>query len=1087
MRINKVQLAGLAVALVGATAQGAQAEDVTINTSTTTPLTTSDPNPTAPVAPGDITVADNGTITISAGQTAITVDSSNDVTIASGGAIASNDANNVTGIHMLGGNTGNVSVVGGIRLLESYTLTDTDSDGDVDGAFASGTSRVGLLLNGGTFTGDISVTGALTIEGQNSAGIRIESLLDGDLRSTGVMAVTGDNSYGVLISGGAANGVTGDVVVGNITAIGAGSSAVVVDAQIAGELRIDGGNLTTSAYHYTSPPRDLSDFDADDYLQAGSALVINYSVLGGVSIDGIGIEDDLDDDYDGLDDNGDGTNDDTDDDVVTAITTFGSAPAVHIQADPSANLVLGPLAQGVAAGYGFHLRGSVSAFGVYDGFSATAIRIEGDSGGATVDTSDGIAIDGIVIAGASEANSYGIVLGENAIVPNLLVRESLNSSSSGDLGSTAYGVVIAAGANVASIENTGAMTSNFFGETGDAVVIVDQSNTVATITNSGSIVARITATDEDLTDDIPPPAITGSTVAIDLSASTIDVTLTQEPDVVFNEDDADDDDLAFRPNTQIIGDILFGSGNDTFNLLAGAVDGDLSFGAGTDAFLIDDGATYTGSLTDSDGALTINVIDGTLTHEGGQLDITTATFGADAILGVTISETLGAGTMIESTGTITFAAGSSIVPTVPVGLPVSGSHTFLTANGGLIGAANVTGVVTGVGSPFLYNLSIGTVTGDANSLEATYVMKTAAQLGMNANETALFTDLINALRNNDEAAAALAALSNEGDFFDAYEDLMPSYSSAAAEVATTAIQQMQSATTSRMSATRLQGLDEVSVWAQEIAYGLTRTPPTDNGQEFTGAGFGLAFGIDGPLDNGDLFGLSASFLASEVEEDGRPQGEIATWFGQLNAYLGTAQGPIDLDFVAGLGAGKMQSRRFVEIGDDFSALAEADWWAFEGHASARASAPMALADWFIVTPQAQLTYVALQESGYAEDGGGVGINYDVDEAFSQRLWADLGVEFSGRFGLSGEGVIAPRIFVGYRANVLDEAGERTMRFVDGGSDFTLVDDEFGGGGALVGIGLDATNGYSTFSLGYEGEFSDQVERHSLNASIRFRF
>jgi outer membrane autotransporter protein len=183
----------------------------------------------------------------------------------------------------------------------------------------------------------------------------------------------------------------------------------------------------------------------------------------------------------------------------------------------------------------------------------------------------------------------------------------------------------------------------------------------------------------------------------------------------------------------------------------------------------------------------------------------------------------------------------------------------------------------------------------------------------------------------------------------------------------------------------------------------------------------------------------------------------------------------------------MQSRRFVEIGDDFEALAEADWWAFEGHASARASAPMALTDWFFVTPQAQLTYVALQESSYTEDGGGIGINYDVDAAFSQRLWADLGVEFSGRFGLTGESVLAPRIFVGYRANVLDEAGERTMRFVDGGSDFTLVDDEFGSGGALVGIGLDATNGYSTFSLGYEGEFSDQVERHSLNASIRFRF
>ena len=47
--------------------------------------------------------------------------------------------------------------------------------------------------------------------------------------------------------------------------------------------------------------------------------------------------------------------------------------------------------------------------------------------------------------------------------------------------------------------------------------------------------------------------------------------------------------------------------------------------------------------------------------------------------------------------------------------------------------------------------------------------------------------------------------------------------------------------------------------------------------------------------------------------------------------------------------------------------------------------------------------------------------------------------------------------------------------------------QVGDGGPLIGIGFDATNGYSTFSLGYEGEFSDQIERHSLNAAIRFRF
>jgi uncharacterized protein with beta-barrel porin domain len=89
--------------------------------------------------------------------------------------------------------------------------------------------------------------------------------------------------------------------------------------------------------------------------------------------------------------------------------------------------------------------------------------------------------------------------------------------------------------------------------------------------------------------------------------------------------------------------------------------------------------------------------------------------------------------------------------------------------------------------------------------------------------------------------------------------------------------------------------------------------------------------------------------------------------------------------------------------------------------------------------------------------------------------------------MRGGGIVAPRLYAGYRANAIDEEAERTFRYVSGGSDFTLADPGFGDGGPLVGIGLDATNGYSTFSLSYEGEFGDQIERHSLNAAIRFRF
>jgi outer membrane autotransporter protein len=198
-------------------------------------------------------------------------------------------------------------------------------------------------------------------------------------------------------------------------------------------------------------------------------------------------------------------------------------------------------------------------------------------------------------------------------------------------------------------------------------------------------------------------------------------------------------------------------------------------------------------------------------------------------------------------------------------------------------------------------------------------------------------------------------------------------------------------------------------------------------------------------------------------------------------------GPIDLDFVAGAGFGKLRERRFVEIGPSFAAQTEAEWWAYEGHAAARASVPLRVSNSFVITPQAALTYVGLGEEGYTEEGGGAAIDLEADDSFTQRLWGDAGIELSGRWNLRGGGIVAPRLYAGYRSNLIDEESERTFRFVSTGDEFTLSDVTLGEGGPLVGIGVDATNGYSTFSLGYEGEFGDQIERHSLNAAIRFRF
>lgn len=1071
MRINKIQLAGLAVVLAGVTATGANAEDVTITTATTTPLATSDPGAGAPVASGDITIASGGSITITTGQTAITVDSNNDVT--NGGQISSNDASNTTGIRLQNGFAGNITNTGSISLTETYQQTDADNDGDFDGAFATGTNRHGIFLAPGTFTGNISSSGVIIVEGENSSGITLDGLLVGDFTTTAAVSTVGDNSDAIRIN----SGVTGDVNLrGGGSARGENASAIVIEGDIGGELVINGA-WNASGFTSINRPSNISNLDADDLLIGGPAVAIRSNVAGGILIDGVGVEDDEDDDNDGVTE----SQSDPDDDASASIVSYGSAPALLVQADTS-NIAIGT----TGTGFGVHVQGGISAIGVYDNIDAVAVRIEG-LGGNTVTIADGIALDGVLLANATNGDATAVSIGADSIISEILNRRTLTSVVVSDNAQTAYGIVIDAGASVPSFSNTGIMRAQVFGEAADAIVITDSSNTLAVINNTGTISAEIYATDSDPNDGIPPPAITGDRIAIDVSASTIDVTLNQTADVVFTDEDGVDNDALLRPTTIIYGDVLFGSGADTVNLLDGEIRGDISFGAGADAMFVDNGAIYSGSITDSDGSLTIDVQDGILNHTGGTLNFTSANFSADAVLGVSIANLPIDSTYLHASGTVTFAAGAEIIPLVPAGLPVSGSHIFLTADGGLIGAGNVTGVVDGVGAPYLYNLDIDIVLGDPNSLEATYAMRTTTELGLNTNQSIAFDPIIAALRLNDDAAAAFAALSTQFDFFDAYADLMPSYAAASTELAATAIQQSQSATTNRMAHTRLTGLDEVSAWVQEIAYGLNREPSSPNGQEFRGNGFGLAVGIDGPLDNGAMFGLSASFLASEAEEPGRPEGEISSWLGQGNAYLGTAMGPVDLDFVVGAGFGRLQSRRFIQIGPTFAAQTDAEWWSYEGHGATRASVPMAVTDWFVVTPQAALTYVYLSEEGYTEEGGGAAFDMEADSSTSQRLWADAGVEFSARWQTRGGGLIAPRLYVGYRGNMLDEEAERTFQFVSGGGPFTLTDEGVGDGGPLVGIGLDATNGYSTISIGYEGEFGDQIERHSLNAAIRFRF
>ncbi len=1073
--LASLQTVSLVALAAGLGAKAAQAE-TTVSTAVTTPVQTATANSGAP---DNVVVSSTGSITINSG-TALTLNSSN--TIVNSGDLISLDDSNVVGITIDGsGNySGTLTNNDLISLTETYAATDTDSDGNLDGAWSNLTNKTGILLTTGSFDGDIiqGTAAQIIVHGANSQGVRLDGTLNGDLNSLGGVTVRGDNSIAFDLNG----PINGDVTIsGTINGVGLNSEAVDLSGDVSGFIKFGGAISAYGFFSNTHPTTaQAALLDPDDLRNGGSAIAIHSNVGHGVEITGIGVEDDLDDDGDGINEDTD-----TDDDATGTVQVYGSSPAVLIQPTSGA-IVIGPSA---TWGYGFVNRGTIGANGVYDGFSATGVMVGGGSSSVTL--TNGLLNDGRIASVAYEADATGLRIGANANVPAILSRNAITAQTISDGLFNAYAVHIDPTATVNSFTNNKTIVGQLNGEVGNAYGIFDESGSITSLTNTGSIVAQIFYTDSDLTDNVVP-TVTGHAIALDFSANTTGVTINQVPedatsDLAFTDQDTVDNDVDSRPAIQIVGEVRLGSGDDHFNVHTGSVTGDISFGDGADALVIDGGSTVDGTITKGGGSLTLSLTNGSLNIHSSDLNIGAMTIGdgtgtLDSVLRLNVSD-VAANSSLLNVGAVTFNSDAHIIPLLPDGLPADNSLVFLDATA-MTGANYVTGPITGVGVPYVYNVNI-VYTPGPETLSVDYALKTPTELGLNRNGAAAFDAVIAALRTDPNAAEGFSQLETATAFNQGYNDLLPNFAATSTEITTTTIERAQSASTNRLATARLRGIEDSTVWLQEVGFSIDRDSDSF-GEDFRGHGFGVSGGIDAPLNNGAIFGLSVAVVASETDATDRTDSVTSLTLGQANAYLGTSVGPLDLDMLVGVGVGRITSSREVAFGA-FKAKAEGDAWTYEGHASLRASAPIPVASWLVLRPYAEATYVGMEEQGYTESGGGTAVDLTLDDVFSQRLWAEGGVMIQTPMHMFGT-TLVPQLTVGYRTNALDDEFERTAQFTSPGSTpFTLVDDSLGDGGAILGLGVQGGDQGTQVSLTYEGEFSDVIERHSLLATIRFRF
>ena len=1090
---RKVLVATVATAPLLAMAFGAYAETV-ISTARTTPIATA--TATAANGPDDVKVDTDGGITLTTAGPLITLNSNNKVTIG-GNGLTTVGVDNSTGVLIQGGTTGSVTNNAIISLTEDYTPTDDDKDstgaakpdGDLDGPFAKGSNRYGIRLVGpGVFTGDIvqGASGSITIEGNNSAGISLESGLVGNLTTGGSIGVIGDNAYGVHVAG----PVTGKVSINGATAVtGLNATGVAIDGAISGAFVVQGG-VTSTGYRYTTRPatKELrAILDADDLLQGGSAVRVTANVGGGVLLDAPPLDTDTantDEDGDGVADASEGT---------ASLVTYGAAPALVIGSDTQ-SVTIGAVGTGDNA-YGLIAKGGVTANGVYDGVTATGIQIGGNAGQTTT-LAGGARLDNSVTATAYEANATGFQVKAGASVPTLWNKGQISAFSISEGQFDARAIAIDAGSTVTTLRNAGTISSTMGGEKGNAYGVIDNSGTLTTIENTGRITASVIPTDDaDDKDDADTLAsnevVTGKAIAIDVSKNTTGVTLTQngvndgddgKDGIADADSDGDGVDDADEPS--ILGAINFGSGADTFNVQNGIVVGDIAFGAGADVLNITGGAAVLGGIRDSDGQLAINVGKGSLGLTNAEtINASSLNLGADSKLLFTADPAAGANSHLVVSGAVNIASGAQLGLRLTSLLTAPTSYTVIT--GGTLTAGTINQDLLG-GTPYMYVASSRV---DTNNVYLDVRQRTASEIGMNTAQTSAYDATFAALTKDADIAKAYLSQSTKDGYLGLYDQMMPDQGEgffAAMQDVTHAI---STATAFRPDPGDRYGPD--SLWIQEINTLVRRD--TDDTMGSDTQAFGFVGGYEAMGDAGGALGLTLAYVSIEEHDIAAKVGEQTTGnFVQLGAYWRRAIGGWRMNVGGGGGYGWYDGDRTFNSGDlngdgaaDVQRHNSAKWNGYTFNAFAGTAYEAKFAGRYFVRPEGYLNYLYLSEGERKEAGGGDGFDQIVHKRKSDSLTGDVGIVFGADYGR--DMWWRPEVRVGYRQLLAGEIGDTVAQYTGGGTPFTLAAANDKDGAVTLGFALRAGTPMSYLALEANAEAAKKQKRYNVKLTGRAMF
>jgi hypothetical protein len=1013
----------------------------------------------------DVKIAATGSIELGGGA-AVTLDSANSVK--NDGTILIRNASNATGILATPSGTGEISNAGKILIDETYAPADADKDGDGDGPFSKQSGNSGIRT-GGSFTGTISNSGTISVKGNQGTGIALAGPLTGQLTHSGTIDVLGDGATGIRTAA-----VSGNVsILGSVAAQGAGAVAVSVEGPVAGQVLIQ-SSVVSTGYRSTTAPADVSKLDADDLLQGGPAVRIAGSVAGGVLFD-IRPKDadpkNADEDKDGVEDAKEGN---------AAVASYGAAPAVLIGAT-SGTTAIGALA-GSHGGFGLALNGELQGSGVYKGVDGNGLQIGGLGG--TVNIAGGIAVNGAVGAKSLDANATGIRIGAGAAVPKLAVAGSVSASSGAGATGQVRAVSIDAGGSLPQLINSGTIAAVATGDA-TATAIRDGSGTLGLIENTGSITASSKKTAAE------------SAVAIDLQSNGSGATVRQK---------------AVGSGTaapRISGSVLFGAGNDVFDIADGAVTGTVRFGAGANRLSLSGDAAMMSDVTFGSGADTValsgtSVLAGTLdlgggadtlslggtglfvgklanaagaavTVAGGQLDLRSVGAVQLASLNVLGGGTIGvlvdpvtrSATQYQ-VGTASFAPGTKLAVSIASVGGAEGEYLVVKA-GTLTGGANLSATTALL--PYMFKGSL-TANDSAGQVSLKVQRKSVADLGLTRSQAFAYDAVFAALDKDAKLGGVFLGLRDQDSFQSAVQQLLPDHAGGVFESVTRGSRTLGAyiADPNALVAPLGGGL---GFWLQQAVWGTSKT----QGQtaSYRSSGWGASGGVE--LETGvGRIGASLAYLNGKANQrrinhgvDSNQYEAALHWrngWGGLNAYARASAALVDLsgarEFVGALGTETLSRRTSSKWDGTLYTAAGGLSYALQiGRLTIR--------------PAAALDYFRLKEDGHQEKGGGDAFDLLVDARTSDELTASGTVALGYDFSAADAGLFRLEVEGGRRERVAGALGRTTARF-KGGQSFSLVADERESG--WLGK-VRVLAGGEEFRVGGEGTVEEQDGRAAL--------